>query len=98
MTTDEIDGTEEGLGLTVYLALLALTAATLAASFLGREGRLMAVAVALIIASAKAGLIGFYYMDLRRERVLMYAILLIGASAVGILLFGILPDVAFFPR
>lgn len=87
--------TDDELDLGVYLSLLALTAATLAVSHFTHGGRIMAVALALIIATMKAGLIGFYYMGLRRERAMMFVILGIGAVAVGILLVGILPDLTF---
>lgn len=83
------------LDLGVYVVLLALTAATLAASLLHVGGRLMVVSVALIIAAAKASLIGFYYMGLRRERGLVLAMLAIGVLAVLILLAGIAPDMTF---
>lgn len=86
---------DDGLDLGVYIALLTLTVATLAASHLSHGGRIMAVSLALIIASVKASLIGFYYMGLRRERAMMFVILGIGAVAVGILLVGILPDLTF---
>jgi caa(3)-type oxidase subunit IV len=86
---------EDGLNLGVYLALLALTGATLTASLLNHGGRIMSVSVALIIASVKASLIGFYYMGLRRERALTLIILAVGAVAVAILLLGILPDLTF---
>lgn len=89
------DASEEGLELGVYLTLLALTGATLAASLAGGAGRIVAVALAVIIATAKASLIGFYYMGLRRERTLVYVILAIGVLAVGSLLAGILPDMTF---
>lgn len=86
---------DDALDLGVYLALLALTAATLGASLLSHGGRIMAVALALIIASAKASLIGFYYMGLRRERAMTFMILGVGAAAVLILLVGVLPDLTF---
>lgn len=86
---------DDALDLGVYLALLALTAATLGASLFTHGGRIMAVALALIIASVKASLIGFYFMGLRRERAMMFLIIGIGAVAVGILLVGILPDMTF---
>lgn len=94
---DEIESThsDEALDLGVYLALLALTAATLAAGHLGHGGRIVAVSIALIIAGAKASLIGFYYMGLRRERPMMFVILAVGAFAVLALLIGILPDMTF---
>lgn len=86
---------DDALDLGVYLALIAFTGATLAASLFNHGGRIMAVAVALIIASVKASLIGFYYMGLRRERALTFAILGVGLLAVLILLVGILPDMTF---
>ena len=86
---------DEGLNLGVYAILLALTVATLTASLLHLGGRIMIVTVALIIASAKASLIGFYYMGLRRERMLIFAIIGVGALAVFILLSGIFPDMTF---
>ena len=95
MNLDSKTRGDDALDLGVYLSLLALTAATLGASLLGHGGRIMAVALALIIASAKASLIGFYYMGLRRERAMMFVILGIGAAAVLILLAGILPDMTF---
>lgn len=87
--------TDDELDLGVYLCLLVLTVATLAVSHFTHGGRIMAVALALIIATMKAGLIGFYYMSLRRERAMMFVILGIGAIAVLILLVGILPDLTF---
>ena len=86
---------EEGLNLGVYLALLFLTGATLTAGVLHQGGRIMVVSVALIIATLKASLIGFYYMGLRRERALTFAILAVGLIAVLILLVGIFPDMTF---
>ena len=95
MNLDSKTHGDDALELGVYLALLALTAATLGASLFSHGGRIMAAALALIIASAKAGLIGFYYMGLRRERAMMFVILAIGAAAVLILFAGILPDMTF---
>jgi len=89
------DGSEDALNLGVYLALLLLTAATLAASLLHLGGRIMVVSVALIIASVKASLIGFYFMGLRRDRAMTFAIIAIGLLAVLILLVGIIPDMTF---
>lgn len=86
---------DEGLELGVYLALLFLTAATVGAGLLHEGGRIMAVSIALIIASVKASLIGFYYMGLRRERALTLVILAVGLAAVAILVVGVLPDMTF---
>jgi caa(3)-type oxidase subunit IV len=86
---------DEGLDFAVYLCLLGLTAATLAASLLNHGGRIMVVSVALVIATMKASFIGFYYMGLRRERALPWIILGVGAVAVAILFVGLLPDMTF---
>ena len=86
---------DDALDFGVYVSLLFLTAATIGASLLTHGGRIMAVSLALIIASVKVSLIGFYYMGLRRERAMMFVILGIGAAAVLILLVGILPDMTF---
>ena len=86
---------DEGLNLGVYLALLALTGATLTASLLHHGGRIMVVSVALVIASVKATLIAFYYMGLRRERAMTFLIIAVGLIAVLILMIGILPDMTF---
>ncbi|MBI3565384.1 MAG: cytochrome C oxidase subunit IV family protein [Elusimicrobia bacterium] len=92
----EIDyHSDESLDLAVYVVLLCLTAATLAASLFSHGGRIMAVSIALVIASMKASFIGFYYMGLRRERALAWYILGVGAVAVLILLIGLLPDMTF---
>lgn len=95
MNQDSSAHSDDGLNLGVYVALLGLTAATLGASLVNHGGRIMAVSLALIIASVKASLIGFYFMGLRRERAMMFVILAIGAAAVLILLVGILPDMTF---
>jgi caa(3)-type oxidase subunit IV len=86
---------DEGINLAVYLGLLALTGLTLAASHFGQEGRLLVVSIAVIIASMKAGLIGFYYMGLRHEKPIIYGMIAIGALAVLALFVGILPDMTF---
>ena len=86
---------DDGLDLAVYLGLLGLTALTLTAGTVAHGGRLLAVSIAVIIASLKASLIGFYYMGLRRERLLTWIILGIGVLAVFVLLVGIFPDLTF---
>lgn len=86
---------DDALDLGVYLSLLALTVATVGVTHFTHGGRIMGVALALIIASVKASLIGLYFMGLRRERAMTLVILGVGALAVGILLVGILPDLTF---
>lgn len=79
----------------VYVGLLCLTALTLGASLFARGGRIMAVSLALIIASVKATLVAFYYMGLRGERSMTFVILAVGFLAVLALLIGIIPDMTF---
>ena len=67
-----------------------MTGLTLAAATSAKG--VIATSIALIIAGAKASLIGFYYMGLRKERALMWFVLAVAAGAVLILLLGILPD------
>jgi caa(3)-type oxidase subunit IV len=86
---------DEGVNLGVYLSLLALTGATLGASLFNHTGRLMAVSIALIIASVKASLIAYYFMGLRRERALILLFVAVGFVAVVTLLLGIMPDMTF---
>ncbi len=93
--TLEESRSDDGINLAIYLGLLALTAATLAAGLFAHKGRLMAVSIALIIAALKGSLIAFYYMGLRRERALTYVILSVGLLTALILLIGIFPDLTF---
>jgi caa(3)-type oxidase subunit IV len=95
MNKDIESHSDEGLNFAIYLVLLALTAATLAASFLNHGGRIMVVTVALAIAGMKASFIGFYYMGLRHEKKLPWIILAVGVVAVAILFVGLLPDMTF---
>ncbi|MBI4425701.1 MAG: cytochrome C oxidase subunit IV family protein [Elusimicrobia bacterium] len=84
---------QRALDSAVFMALVALTALTIASSLFA-WARIMAVTIALAIAAVKAGLIGFYYMDLKDEGPLVYGIVVTGLTALAILCFGILPDMA----
>lgn len=77
--------------LPVYVTLMTLTFLSVA-SFTVGLGRLMAVVVALAIASVKATLIGLYYMRLKDESPLIFGIVFVAIAAVLILGFGLLPD------
>lgn len=87
------DRSEDRLYLGVYLALLALTAVTVASALAG-VGPLLAVTFAVGVASMKASLIGWYFMHLSHERSLIYGVAVAGVIAVIILAVGILPDIA----
>lgn len=93
MTMTNEDAREDRLYLAIYLALLALTAVT-AGSALAGLGPLLAVTLALGVASMKAALIGWYFMHLSHERALIYGVAAAGVVAVVILAVGILPDIA----
>lgn len=95
MSQETATHSDDALDLGVYLALLALTGVTLAAGHFTHGGRIMAVTLAVLIATAKAALIGFYFMGLRRERPMTFVILGVGILAVLILLIGIIPDMTF---
>ena len=75
----------------VYLGLVALTILTVGTAQFS-HGRIIAVSVALAIASMKAAMIALYFMHLRHERPLIYGIVLAGLAAVVILTIGIMPD------
>ncbi|MBI2363219.1 MAG: cytochrome C oxidase subunit IV family protein [Elusimicrobia bacterium] len=83
----------DGLYLAVYLTLLALTVVTVACSSMGFEP-ILGVTVAIGVASAKAALIGAYFMHLRTEKALIYGVAVAGVVAVLVLAAGILPDIA----
>jgi caa(3)-type oxidase subunit IV len=87
------DSCEDRLYLGVYLALLALTAVTVASALAG-VGPLLAVTFAVGVAAMKASLIGWYFMHLSHERALIYGVAAAGVIAVVILAVGILPDIA----
>ena len=79
----------------IYGVLVALTLVTVTASALGGgNGRGFAITVALVIAAAKAALIGLYFMHLKDERPLVLGIVATGLVAIAILAIGILPDIA----
>lgn len=91
MTKEDLS--EDRLYLGVYLALLALTAVTVASALVG-VGPLLAVTFAVGVASMKASLIGWYFMHLSHERALVYGVAAVGVIAVVVLAVGILPDIA----
>ena len=79
----------------IFGVLVLLTISTVAAWALGSgEGRILAVTIALAIAFTKGTLILMYFMHLKDEPPVYWAILGIGLLAVIILAIGIFPDVA----
>jgi caa(3)-type oxidase subunit IV len=78
--------------LLVFVALLALTATTVGVSAL-HFGRGTAVALALGVAAVKAALIGWNFMDVRSAPPLVRGVVLVGVSALVVLVVGLAPDV-----
>jgi len=76
----------------VFVGLLMLTVVTVGLSTLALS-RKAAVAAALAVASIKAGLIIWHFMEVRRETAWVHAAMITGLAAVLILAAGLLPDV-----
>jgi cytochrome c oxidase subunit IV len=77
----------------VFVALLCLTAITVAVSYLRLE-RPLAITIALIIASVKAGLVASVFMHLISEKKVIYAVLILTALFFALLL--MLPSLTVF--
>ncbi|MBM3778041.1 MAG: hypothetical protein FJW23_07340 [Acidimicrobiia bacterium] len=58
--------------ITVFAALLVLTVVTVAVSYIHIDSMAGRVLVALIVASAKASLVGLFFMHLKGERPMVY--------------------------
>lgn len=88
-------GRETGYGtyLAVFGALIALTAATVAVSYV--DLGIANAAVALLIASAKASLVALYFMHLKSERGLVRAFALIPILFLILIIAGTLADTQF---
>jgi cytochrome c oxidase subunit 4 len=63
----------------VFVALLCLTAITVAVSYL-RLHRPLAIAIALAIATVKAGMVAGVFMHLISEKKVIYAVLILTAA------------------
>ena len=77
----------------VFVALLCLTAITVGVSYL-RLNRPLAIAVALIIATVKAGMVAGVFMHLISEKKVIYAVLIL--TAAFFLLVLLLPSFTIF--
>jgi cytochrome c oxidase subunit 4 len=69
----------------VFVALLCLTAITVGVSYL-KLNRPLAITVALIIASIKAGLVAAVFMHLISEKKVIYAVLILTALFFALVL------------
>src|SRR3989442_5716202 len=77
----------------VFVALICLTAITVGVSYL-KLNRPLAIAVALVIASVKAGMVAAVFMHLISEKKVIYAVLIL--TAAFFLLVLLLPSFTVF--
>ena len=78
----------------VFVALICLTAVTVGVSYLKLESRAVAIAIALVIASIKAGLVAGVFMHLLDEKKVIYAVLLL--TVLFFMLVMLLPSLTIF--
>jgi cytochrome c oxidase subunit 4 len=77
----------------VFVALLCLTAVTVGVSYL-KLNRPLAITLALIIATVKAGLVASVFMHLISERKVIYAVLILTALFFALVL--LLPSLTVY--
>ncbi|HEX9577517.1 MAG TPA: cytochrome C oxidase subunit IV family protein [Myxococcales bacterium] len=77
----------------VFVALICLTAITVAVSYL-KLNRPLAITVALIIATIKAGMVAAVFMHLVSEKKVIYAVLIL--TAAFFLLVLLLPSLTYY--
>jgi cytochrome c oxidase subunit 4 len=77
----------------VFVALLCLTAVTVGVSYL-KLNRPLAIAVALVIACVKAGLVAGVFMHLISEKKVIFAVLLLTALFFALVL--LLPNLTVY--
>ena len=77
----------------VFVALICLTAITVAVSYL-HLNRPLAITVAMIIATIKAGLVAAVFMHLISEKKVIYAVLIL--TAAFFLLVLLLPSLTYY--
>ena len=77
----------------VFVALLCLTAITVGVSYL-KLNRPLAIAIALIIATVKAGMVAGVFMHLISEKKVIYAVLILTAAFFLVVL--LLPSLTVF--
>jgi len=86
-------GTGYGIYLAVFAALLVLTGATVAVSYL--DLGVMNVAVALLIASLKASLVALFFMHLKFENKLVWAFALVPIFFLVLIVGGTISDTLY---
>src|ERR1051326_8084256 len=78
----------------VFVALICLTGITVGVSYLKLESRGLAITIALIIASIKAGLVAGVFMHLLDEKKVIYAVLIL--TVLFFMLVMLLPSLTVF--
>lgn len=79
--------------LAVFGALAVLTALTVGVAYM-HLARPLAIGVAALIAAIKVSLIALFFMHLKFERGLIYAIVFVALVLVGVLALALMPDIA----
>ncbi|MEE9275201.1 MAG: cytochrome C oxidase subunit IV family protein [bacterium] len=75
----------------MYLVILVLVSVACAYLIPGAAGQ----AAIFLLAGAKAVLVGFYFMHLRAERILIHSLALVPLLVVLILFLGLIPDIVY---
>ncbi len=83
-------GNSRRAGITVYVALLLLTAVTVLVSYV--DLGLWNAVVAFLIASAKASLVALFFMHLKSEDRLVWGFALVPIAFLALIIFGTLVD------
>lgn len=86
-------GAGYGVYVAVFAALLVLTGATVAVSYI--DLGLWNIAVALLIASAKASLVALFFMHLKHEGRLVWTFALVPVLFLILIIAGTLSDTLF---
>jgi cytochrome c oxidase subunit 4 len=83
-------GNSRRTGITVYVALLLLTALTVLVSYV--DLGIWNAIVALLIASVKASLVALFFMHLKSENRLVWGFALVPIVFLALIIFGTLVD------
>jgi cytochrome c oxidase subunit 4 len=78
----------------VFVALICLTAITVGVAYLKLPDRKLAIAIALVIATVKAGMVAGVFMHLLSEKKVIYAVLVLTVAFFLLVLF--LPSLTTF--
>ena len=76
----------------VFAWLTALTIAEIAWGVYVQEPRFLLIAGLSILAAIKAAMVGLYYMHLKYEGKVIWAVILFPIILVGVMIAGLLPD------